>query len=130
MRALCEWHYLFQSATDDSVYIWGLPSSRFLTHFANCKRTDCVIRSRFVPQVINTEADLLAWLKIIFPLFTNDDLAKVLLYYPSTNASVSASSPKFATTGDSGPSALNQSDAGTGTATQTLDLFRVTDKLL
>ena len=77
--------------------------------------TDRMKPFRFTPQVIDTEQELLSWLKITFPLFTNDDLAKVLLYYPSTNASVSASNPQFAITGDNGPTAVNQSDAGTGT---------------
>jgi carboxylesterase type B len=55
-----------------------------------------------------------AWLQLTFPLFTNDDIAKVLLYYPSSNASTNPNAPLYATSGDSGPSALNQSSVGTG----------------
>jgi hypothetical protein len=55
-----------------------------------------------------------AWLRLTFPLFTNDDIAKVLLYYPSSNASTNPNAPLYATSGDSGPSALNQSSVGTG----------------
>lgn len=39
----------------------------------------------FTPQNITTELGLLAWLRLTFPRFTNDDIAKILLYYPSTN---------------------------------------------
>ena len=49
-----------------------------------------------------------------FPLFTEDDVSRVLLYYPSTNASVDMSVPDFATTGNSTPTALNESTFGTG----------------
>jgi len=38
----------------------------------------------------------------------------VLLYYPSTNASIDMSIPEFATTGNSTPTALNESTFGTG----------------
>ncbi|CAK4030301.1 Hypothetical predicted protein [Lecanosticta acicola] len=68
----------------------------------------------FTPQNIHTEDDLLAWLRLTFPLFSNNDIAKILYYYPSTNASVDPSDPLFATTGNSGPTALNQSSVGTG----------------
>lgn len=70
--------------------------------------------SLFVQDNITTEADLVNWLQLTFPLFSNDDLAKVLLYYPSTNASVDASDPYFATSGIGGPTAVNQSDVATG----------------
>ena len=68
----------------------------------------------FTPQNIITEDDLVAYLKVTFPLFSNNDIAKLLYYYPSTNASVDPSAPTFATSGDSGPTALNQSSFGTG----------------
>ncbi|KZF20748.1 alpha/beta-hydrolase [Xylona heveae TC161] len=68
----------------------------------------------FTPQNITTEDDFLAFLNTTFPLFDNDDLAKVLMYYPSSNASDTPSMPRFSTTGTSGPSALNESEFGTG----------------
>ena len=49
-----------------------------------------------------------------FPLFTEDDVSRVLLYYPSTNASVDKSTPDFATSGNSTPTALDESTYGTG----------------
>lgn len=68
----------------------------------------------FTPQNITTEGDLVAWLQVTFPLFTNDDIAKVLLYYPSSNASTNSGSPLYGTSGEAGVSALNQSSVGTG----------------
>lgn len=56
----------------------------------------------------------MAWLELTFPLFTNDDIAKILLYYPSSNASDSSSAVDFATLGYTGPSAINESSVGTG----------------
>ena len=67
-----------------------------------------------MPQTIEAEADLVTWLRRTFPLFTNNDVAKVLQYYPSSNASVDPELPLFATNGNSGPTALNQSTVGTG----------------
>jgi len=68
----------------------------------------------FTPQDIKTEDELVAYIRRTFPLFSENDVSKVLLYYPSTNASVDPNAPTFATSGDSGPTALNQSSVGTG----------------
>jgi carboxylesterase type B len=68
----------------------------------------------FVSQNIRTEDDLVAWLRLSFPLFTNDDIAKVLLYYPSSNASVDPNALLYATNGYTGATALNESQVGTG----------------
>ena len=68
----------------------------------------------FTPQNIQTEADFVNFLMNAFPLFTEDDVSRVLLYYPSTNASVDTSIPDFATSGDSGATALNESTYATG----------------
>ena len=68
----------------------------------------------FTPQNIVTEDDFIFFLHNTFPLFTEDDISRVLLYYPSTNASVSMSTPEFATSGNSTVTALNESIFGTG----------------
>lgn len=68
----------------------------------------------FTPQTIKTEDDLVAWLELTFPLFSNKDVSQILETYPTTNASVDPSAPLFATLGDSGPTALNQSSVATG----------------
>lgn len=67
----------------------------------------------FTPQNIITEDDFITFLRNTFPLFTEDDISRVLLYYPSPNASVDISIPEFATSGNSTPSALNESTFGT-----------------
>jgi len=68
----------------------------------------------FTPQDIVTEDDFVGFIRNTFPLFTEDDISRVLLYYPSTNASLSMSAAEFATTGNSTPTALNESTFGTG----------------
>lgn len=68
----------------------------------------------FVAPPVRTEEAFLGFLRNMFPLFTNDDISKVLRYYPSTNDSVDLNDPKFATLGDAGPTALNESSYATG----------------
>lgn len=68
----------------------------------------------FVPQNINTEDEYINYLRETFPLFDEDDIAKVLLYYPSTNASDNPNAPLFHTLGNTGPTAVNQSGVATG----------------
>lgn len=68
----------------------------------------------FTPQDIETEDDLVAYLHATFPLFSDNDIAKLLFYYPIPEASVSSDGIEFATSGDSGPTALFQSSVGTG----------------
>jgi hypothetical protein len=53
-------------------------------------------------------------LKTTFPDFSNDDIAKVLLYYPSTNASADSATAKFATSGSGPATAINVSEIATG----------------
>lgn len=77
----------------------------------------------FTPQDITTEDDLVAYLKVTFPLFSNNDIAKILYYYPSTNASVDTNALLFATEGDLGPTAINQSSTGTGQQQRADDIY-------
>ena len=67
-----------------------------------------------MPQNITTENDLVSWLHLTFPQFGNSDIAKVLLYYPSSNASVDPNAPEYATSGYTGATAINESAVGTG----------------
>lgn len=67
-----------------------------------------------MPYNITSENDLISWLKLTFPLFTNSDLAKVLLYYPSQNGTTDTSAGDYATSGYTGATALNVSAVGTG----------------
>ncbi|KAI4133175.1 MAG: hypothetical protein LQ347_002282, partial [Umbilicaria vellea] len=102
----------------DGVFIQQLPSQQLLKKQVNGKYmlsgNNANEGPAFVPQNIVTEDDFVNFLQNTFPLFTNDDIAKVLLYYPSTNASVDINAPDFATTGYTGPTALNESSFATG----------------
>jgi len=71
--------------------------------------------SPFVPQNITTESDLVDWLQLTFPLFKNSDIAKVLLYYPTGNASTDYQDEQFGTNGlTGGANANNVSIVATG----------------
>ncbi len=103
----------------DGIFVQQLPSQQLLQKQINGKNllvgNNGDEGTAFTPQDITTESDLVAWLQLTFPLFTNDDIAKILLYYPSTNASVSTNALLFATDGySSNVTAVNQSDVGTG----------------
>ena len=57
----------------------------------------------------------MAWLHLLFPLFTAADISKILLYYPNNgNASTSLTAPLYATNGLTGLTAENQSDLANG----------------
>lgn len=102
----------------DGIAIQQLPSVQLQTKALNGQRlligNNANEGPSFTPQTIVTEADLVAWLELTFPLFTNDDISKILHTYPTNNGSVDPSAPLFATLGDLGPTALNQSSFGTG----------------
>lgn len=68
----------------------------------------------FTPQNITTEAELITFLHQTFPLFSDDDIQKILDTYPSTHAPVNPNDPLFSTLGYTGPTAINQSNFGTG----------------
>lgn len=68
----------------------------------------------FVPRNITTEDLFVQWVRDTLPEFGENDIAKVLLYYPSSNTTDNPDTPEFATSGSSGPSALNQSSIATG----------------
>ncbi|KAI9881282.1 MAG: hypothetical protein M1830_005568 [Pleopsidium flavum] len=102
----------------DGAFIQQLPSQQLLRKQINGVRilsgNNANEGPLFTPQNIATEDDFVTFLRRTFPLFTESDISKVLLYYPSTNASVDMSTPDFATSGVSGATALNESTFGTG----------------
>ena len=104
--------------TTDTTFVQQLPSQQLLQHKVNGQRllvgNNADEGPGFTPQNITTEVDLLAWLKLTFPLFANDDIAKILLYYLSSNASVDMSATEYATSGYTGATAVNVSEIGTG----------------
>lgn len=109
--------WAFLPVTDD-VYIQQLPSQQLLQKRVNGARllvgNNANEGVAFVPQDIVTEDDFVNYLYDAFPLFTEDDVSKVLLYYPSPDDSLGSSMPSFATNGRSPPTALNQSTFATG----------------
>ncbi|KAK4502914.1 hypothetical protein PRZ48_006341 [Zasmidium cellare] len=80
----------------------------------------------FVPQDIVSEDELVAWLRLAFPLFSNNDIAKVLYYYPSSNASTNPEAAVWATSGNNGSTALNQSSAATGQQQRAANIYAET----
>lgn len=68
----------------------------------------------FVPANITTEVDFENYIRLNFPMFSNTDVANIVNLYPSTSAPVNPAAPLFATLGDTGPTALNQSIFATG----------------
>lgn len=101
--------------TDDS-FVRDLPSRQLLRKEINGLNllvgNNANEGPSFTPQMIKSEDDLLSWLRLTFPLFSNNDIAKILMYYPSNNGTNNGT--VFATSGDAGPTALNQSNVGTG----------------
>ncbi|KAL8733069.1 MAG: hypothetical protein Q9181_003724, partial [Wetmoreana brouardii] len=107
----------FLPVTDGSL-IQELPSQQLLTKRVNGRRMLSQNNANegplFTPQNIATEEDFVSFLRNTFPLFTEDDISRVLLYYPSSNESVSTDMPSYATSGDTGATALNVSTFGSG----------------
>lgn len=102
----------------DGKFIQQLPSQQLLKGQVNGARLVSGNNANegplFVAQDITTEDDLVAFLRYTFPLMSNDTLNEILLAYPSPDTADNPSAPDFATTGVSGPSAINESSFGTG----------------
>ncbi|CAF9926636.1 MAG: hypothetical protein HETSPECPRED_006377 [Heterodermia speciosa] len=119
----------FLPVTDGS-YIQQLPSQQLLKKQVNGENilvgNNANDGVRFAARNIVTEADFIGFLRDSFPLFTDGDIEKVLFYYPSTSASVDPSIPKFATSGDDGATALNESTYDTGQQQRANNVFAET----
>ncbi|KAF8858056.1 alpha/beta-hydrolase [Acephala macrosclerotiorum] len=101
----------------DGVFIQQLPSQQLAKKQVNGLRmlagNNALEGQSFVPQNITTEDDLVAFIQETFPLFTTDDISKVLQYYPGTNASDSTNAVDYATLGYTGATANNESSEAT-----------------
>lgn len=75
------------------------------------------------PGSIETIDDLVAYLRRIFPNFSNNDIAKILMYYPIGNASTDFDAPLWATEGSYGVTNLNQSNAATGQQERAIAIY-------
>lgn len=111
----------------DGTFIQERPSKQLsqgrvngLNHLAG---SNALEGAAWVPPTIDTIDDLVAYLKVAFPMFSNNDLAKVLRYYPSTNASTDADTLKFATEGSWGPTTVNESTAATGQQQRAIAIY-------
>ncbi|KAF2641011.1 acetylcholinesterase precursor [Massarina eburnea CBS 473.64] len=103
----------------DGVFIQTTPSEALLNRKVNglnhLSGNNAEEGRLFTTPNITTENDLVAWIQLVFPLFTTDDIAKLLYYYSTSNISVSAADiPEFASAGDMGLTALNTSQTATG----------------
>lgn len=74
-------------------------------------------------ESIKTVDDLVDYLHTVFPNFNNNDLAKILHYYPSSNASTDFDAPLWSTEGDQGPTTINQSIAATGQQERAIAIY-------
>ncbi|KAF2171883.1 hypothetical protein M409DRAFT_63427 [Zasmidium cellare ATCC 36951] len=114
----------------DGVFIQDLPSRQLGR--GNVNGVNALLGNNanegagFVPQNILTEDNLVAWLRSAFPLFSNIDIAKVLYYYPSSNASTNPDAALWATSGNNGTTALNQSSAATGQQQRAANIYAET----
>ena len=102
----------------DGTFVQDLPSRQLLSKQVNGQNllvgNNANEGPGITPQNITTEDDLVAWLELTFPLFNNDDIAKVLLYYPASNASVDMNAFEYATSGYTGETHVNVSSVGSG----------------
>jgi len=69
---------------------------------------------------------LVTWLENTFPLFTENDIAAILLHYPSSNATDDPNTVGFATLGDQGPTAVNVSQFAVGQQQRAYDIYAET----
>ncbi|KAH6628963.1 acetylcholinesterase precursor [Boeremia exigua] len=99
----------------DGVFLQGAPSKQLLEKRVNGRNVLVGNNANegplFTPQNITSEALLLDRLRSILPEFSDNDLTNVLLHYPIAD---DTNNVKFATTGTSRPSALDQSGLATG----------------
>lgn len=122
--SLTTWAFL---PVTDGKFIQNLPSKQLaqgningLNHLAGHNALE---GAAFVAWNITTIDDLVNYLQVTFPMLSNNDIAKILLYYPANNASVDQNDPKWATEGDSGATNLNQSTAATGQMQRAIAIY-------
>ncbi|KAL8990853.1 MAG: hypothetical protein Q9169_008022, partial [Polycauliona sp. 2 TL-2023] len=112
--------WAFLPVTDGS-FVQQTPSQQLLT-----KRHNANEAAVYAPRDVVTEEDLVRFIRDTFPLFTEDDISRVLLYYPSTNASDPADALRFATSGVSGATAVNVSTFGAGQQQRATNIYAET----
>ncbi|PWY96908.1 alpha/beta-hydrolase [Testicularia cyperi] len=98
----------------DGAYVQHVPSQQLLLRKVNGERALIGNNGEegpgFVPQDIKTEQDLINWLKLLFPLMKDEDISKLLGYYP-VDESVSTA---FASDGTGMPDANSVTSTAVG----------------
>lgn len=74
------------------------------------------------PPTVLTADDFLNYVNTTFPSLTASDKSNLLQIYQFTDTNTNLSAPLFDTLGNSGPTALNQSEFGTGQKQRALNL--------
>jgi carboxylesterase type B len=120
----------------DGLFVQDLPSRQLLRKELNgvnlLVSNNALEGPAYTQPNITTESDLVAWLRLSFPLFSNDDIAKALLYYPSSNDSTNPDAPLYASSGTTLPSFINQSSVATGQQQRAFvsEMFQLLPELL
>ncbi|KAH6625111.1 acetylcholinesterase precursor [Boeremia exigua] len=111
----------------DGVFVQDVPSRQLLDKRLNGRSllvgNNANEGPLFTPQNITSESDFLEWLGNVLPELQEDDIAKVLDYYPSISSVDRSSSDLFATSGYAEPSALGQSSIATGPQQRANNLY-------
>ncbi|KAH7383590.1 carboxylesterase type B [Cadophora sp. MPI-SDFR-AT-0126] len=102
----------------DGKFIQQLPSAQLQKKQVNGLRVlsgnNALEGPYFVPQNITSEEDLVSWIQNLLPLFTEDDISKLLRYYPGSNATDDMNAVEYATSGYAGATANDVSSIATG----------------
>ncbi|KAF2651659.1 alpha/beta-hydrolase [Lophiostoma macrostomum CBS 122681] len=77
----------------------------------------------FVPYGISTLENLTDWLHLEFPRFSDADIEAVLAAYPSPDTPDDPTAPKYATSGNGYPTAINVSSVATGHQQRAYDIY-------
>lgn len=111
----------------DGMFIQERPSNQLsqgrvngLNHLSG---NNALEGSIWVPPSIKTIYDLVTFLETTFPMFSKNDIAKILRYYPASNVSTDAGALKFATEGDRGLTTINESTAATGQLQRAMAIY-------
>ena len=130
----------------DGTYVQELPSEQLLTTKLNGNKllvgvsirhaflvlsaqmltilqTNADEGALFVPANITTEVDFENFVQLNYPGLSTSDVANIVKLYPSTTAPVNPEAPLFATLGNTGPTALNQSIFATGQQQRANNLY-------
>ncbi|CAD6567870.1 MAG: hypothetical protein ASARMPRED_001172 [Alectoria sarmentosa] len=109
--------FAFLPVTDGN-FVQAAPSKQLLEKAVSGKRLLIGNNANegvpLTPPTILTANDFLSYVKTTFPSFTATDKSRLLQIYQFDNSNTDLSAPLFDTLGNTGPTALNQSEFATG----------------